>query len=158
MSVVHMKCGGETPEARHNRIMDDRMEWESRQENRERHGETRFLNFDQRESERLKVVCNQFQNEISLLKSRIAELEFRKIHGGIPLNSGDCYPAWRVFQSENVRFLGYGKPHVPDIEERVFHAFDQGYKAGLRDHEADFELPEGAHIAAMELHEPEDVE
>ena len=28
------------------------------------------------------------------------------------------------------RFLGYGDPHVPDQEERTFHAFTEGFKAG----------------------------
>jgi hypothetical protein len=37
---------------------------------------------------------------------------------------------WQKFRSENIRFLGYGEPHVPDQEERVFHAFARGFRAG----------------------------
>jgi len=43
------------------------------------------------------------------------------------------YAAWKAFKGENARFLGYGKPHVPSQEERVFHSFEQGYKAGRKD-------------------------
>lgn len=41
-----------------------------------------------------------------------------------------AFDAWRAFRSLNVRFLGYGDPHVPDQEERSFHAFTEGFKAG----------------------------
>ena len=66
------------------------------------------------------------------------------------------YAAWKAFKSEDIRFLGYGDPHVPNQEERVFHAFEQGYKAGRRDQAADFDLPEGGHIAALEVTEAEE--
>jgi hypothetical protein len=41
-----------------------------------------------------------------------------------------AFDAWRDFRSLNVRFLGYGDPHVPEQEERTFHAFTEGFKAG----------------------------
>lgn len=41
-----------------------------------------------------------------------------------------AFDAWRAFRSLNVRFLGYGDPHVPEQEERTFHAFTEGFKAG----------------------------
>lgn len=40
------------------------------------------------------------------------------------------YKEWEIFKSENVRFLGYGEPHVPDLDERVFHAFCKAFMAG----------------------------
>jgi len=39
--------------------------------------------------------------------------------------------AYAKFYQENIRFLGYGKPHIPDIEERCLHAFEKGFRAGV---------------------------
>jgi hypothetical protein len=50
-----------------------------------------------------------------------------------PSHSQQLYAAWKAFKGENIRFLGYGTPHVPSLEERIFHAFHQGYEAGRRD-------------------------
>ena len=44
--------------------------------------------------------------------------------------TNEIYEKWKQFKYENIRFLGYGDPHVPDMEERVFHAFSQGFTAG----------------------------
>ena len=68
-------------------------------------------------------------------------------------NASSLFAAWKDFKSEDVRFLGYGEPHTPSQEERTFHSFEQGYKAGRRDQAADFDLPEGGHIAALEVTE-----
>lgn len=70
-----------------------------------------------------------------------------------PSHSSALYAAWKAFKSEDIRFLGYGDPHVPSQEERVFHAFHQGYQAGRRDQAMDFDLPDGSHLAAMEFTE-----
>ncbi len=40
------------------------------------------------------------------------------------------YEKWKQFKHEKIRFLGYGEPHVPDLDERDFYAFEQGFKAG----------------------------
>jgi len=77
----------------------------------------------------------------------------------IPSLSFRLQSAWKAFKGEDVRFLGYGDPHVPDTEERVFHAFHQGYEAGFseakKDQSLDFDLPEGCHVAAMEFNSEE---
>jgi hypothetical protein len=44
--------------------------------------------------------------------------------------TNEIYEKWKQFKYENIRFLGYGKPHVPALEERVFYAFCQGFTAG----------------------------
>ena len=74
----------------------------------------------------------------------------------LPPNSSSLYAAWKAFKSEDVRFLGYGEPHVPTQEERIFHAFEQGYRTGRRDQAVDFDLPEGGYIAAIEFAESEE--
>jgi hypothetical protein len=74
----------------------------------------------------------------------------------LPPNSSSLYAAWKAFKSEDVRFLGYGEPHVPTGEERIFHAFEQGYRTGRRDQAVDFDLPEGGYIAAIEFAESEE--
>lgn len=51
----------------------------------------------------------------------------------IKSKSVSLYAAWKAFVGENIRFLGYGEPHVPSPDERIFHAFHQGYEAGRRD-------------------------
>lgn len=64
--------------------------------------------------------------------------------------------AWVNFwKTEGIRFLGFCNAHIPDLEERCFHAYIEGYKAGKADAALDFDLPEGCHIAAIELEEVE---
>lgn len=40
--------------------------------------------------------------------------------------------SFRTFKREHIRFLGYGKPHVPSVEERVAFAWESGFKAGVK--------------------------
>lgn len=74
-------------------------------------------------------------------------------HEANPSFSSRLYAAWKAFKGEDIRFLGYGDPHIPTQEERVFHAFEQGYRAGHAERGLDFDLPEGCHLGAVEINE-----
>ena len=66
----------------------------------------------------------------------------------------DIITHWLEFwKKEGIRFLGFGTPHIPDLEERCFHAFSEGYKQGRKDSAWDFDLPEDAYVTAFEFGE-----
>jgi|688.fasta_scaffold1982917_1 hypothetical protein len=59
------------------------------------------------------------------------------------------YKDWKSFKSEDIRFLGFGEPHVPELEERLLHA----YLSGRRDESLTFSLPDDVYIAAIDITE-----
>jgi predicted RNase H-like nuclease (RuvC/YqgF family) len=76
MRVVHVICGGQSPEQRHAEIQDDIMEWEKKQELKGRHSESSwFKTKEEALIQRQKEVLNFFHNEISRQRNRIAQLE-----------------------------------------------------------------------------------
>jgi len=65
-------------------------------------------------------------------------------------------PLWKkIWKSEGIRFLGRGN-RIPDAMERFEHAFLLGYEAGVMAHTIDFELPQGAHVAALQINQEEE--
>lgn len=76
MRTVTIICGGESPETRHRRTTDERMDWEKKVSNRERCNDLpRLKTKEEVELHRLNLVLHTFQNEISSLRSRVRELE-----------------------------------------------------------------------------------
>jgi hypothetical protein len=48
----------------------------------------------------------------------------------------DAIEKWvKFWNTQGIRFLGFGKSHIPDIEERGMFCFLEGYKAGAKANE-----------------------
>ena len=64
-----------------------------------------------------------------------------------------CRQQWK---HNGIRYLGKDKTGHVDAMDRFEHAFNLGYEAGVLAQARDFELPEGAHVAAMTWQQEED--
>jgi predicted RNase H-like nuclease (RuvC/YqgF family) len=77
MSVVHMVCGGESPETRHSRVETEKMDWEAQEVRRERFSEKAhfFMTEEERIIDRLETVNRSFHHSLLSQKDQIRNLE-----------------------------------------------------------------------------------
>lgn len=60
------------------------------------------------------------------------------------------YPLWKQdWKRHGIRYLGKNRNAHVDAMDRFEHAWLMGYQAGIMAQARDFELPEGAHVAAL---------